>query len=181
MAYNNHTDLQMISLFQKNLDIAVLSALYLRYTHHIYGVCLKYLKNQQDAKDVSMEIYELLIKRLPGKEIDDFSKWLYVVCKNHCFEKLRRESKKLPKETAAATMYSENIFHPDDVKREEELMKMEGCLEKLKDLQRRCVTMFYLDKKNYEEIATVLSLEWNKVRSHIQNGRRNLKICMNTK
>ncbi len=171
-------DIDLVKRFQSDEDLEGLAVLFSRYRTMIFGVCLKYFKDHDRAEDATMELFEILERRLKGKEIDSFKSWLYVVVKNHCFEKLRKSSKDLPRNKEAAIMYSEQVFHPDSISNENELQRMYQCLEKLKEAQKESVRLFYLESKNYEEIAQSLNIEWNKVRSNIQNGRRNLKNCM---
>lgn len=147
----------------------------------IYGVCLKYFKNSVDAKDATSEIYLLLLRRTKGKQIDNWKPWLYTVVKNYCLEQLRSRSGKLPKQLEADYVYSAEVYHPISESNEEELNKLESCIKTLESKQRQCVSMFYLEKKSYQELSDILSLSWNQVRSHIQNGRRNLKKCMTNK
>ena len=177
----NESDIELVRIFQNEEDLDALAILFGRYRSLIYGVCLKYFKDQERAKDATMDLFEILKRRLVGKDIENFKAWLYVLVKNHCFEKLRKSSKDLTKDYNAAIVYSEQVFHPDSIDKEMELNKMHECLEKLKVNQKECVRLFYLESKNYEEIAKQLKIEWNKVRSFIQNGRRNLKICMEKK
>lgn len=152
--------------------------LFLRYRELIYGVCLKYFGSDQEAHDISMSLYELLPKRIKGKVIEKFRPWLYVVVKNYCFEELRRRKARLPKQEQADFMYSEQVFHPDNIHDEALLKKLKQCLDKLKEEQFTAIDLFYFKQVNYDEIASRLKIDWKKVRSYIQNGRRNLKICM---
>ncbi len=177
----NESDIDLVKAFQKTENLEVLAVLFGRYQSMIYGVCLKYLKDQERAKDVTMDLFEILKRRLIDKKISNFKSWLYVLVKNHCFENLRKSNKELTKDYNAALMYSEQVFHPDNVDDEQALNQMHECLKKLKQNQKECVRLFYLESKNYQEIATILQIEWNKVRSFIQNGRRNLKNCMEKK
>jgi DNA-directed RNA polymerase specialized sigma24 family protein len=62
--------------------------------------------------------------------------------------------------------------------KERQLQRLGHCMQQLNDEQRQTVKLFYIDNKCYNEITEVTGFEWNKVRSLIQNGRRNLKICM---
>jgi RNA polymerase sigma-70 factor (ECF subfamily) len=55
---------------------------------------------------------------------------------------------------------------------------LEKCIETLGDEQKQCVKLFYLQEKCYKEITESTGFDMNKVKSYIQNGKRNLKICM---
>jgi RNA polymerase sigma factor (sigma-70 family) len=157
----------------------VLAKLYLRYTELVYGVCLKYLKDAEAAKDAVMNIYEELLQKLAAYEVENFKSWLYVVTKNHCLMQLRKEKKMITVEFQPAVMQSEDFEHLDTVlNREQDFKTLELCLERLPAEQKQTIQLFYLENKCYNEIVEQTGMEWNKVRSLIQNGRRNLKICM---
>jgi RNA polymerase sigma factor (sigma-70 family) len=165
--------------FKQNGSQDVLAKLYLRYTDLVYGTCLKYLKDGEAAKDALMNIYEELYQKLLQHEVENFKSWLYVVVKNHCLMQLRKEKKMMTVEFQPAVMQSEDFSHLDSVLgREQEFKKLEQCLERLPAEQKQAVQLFYLENKCYNEIAEQTGMDWNKVRSVIQNGRRNLKICM---
>ena len=157
----------------------MLAKLYLRYTDLVYGTCLKYLKNAETAKDAVMNIYEELHQKLLQHEVENFKSWLYVVTKNHCLMQLRKEKKMITLEFQPAIMQSEDFSHLDSVlAKEQEFKKLEQCLERLPAEQKQAIRLFYIENKCYNEIAEQTAMDWNKVRSVIQNGRRNLKICM---
>jgi RNA polymerase sigma factor (sigma-70 family) len=145
----------------------------------VYGVCLKYLKNPENAQDAVMNIFEELITKVQKHTIDNFKPWLYSVAKNHCLMKIRSD-KKLPKVNVdTELMQSEPEWHLNgELEKEEHFRQLEQCIEQLTTEQRQVVELFYLQNKCYNEISAITGLEWNAVRSFIQNGRRNLKICM---
>ncbi len=173
------TDEELLIQFKKDFDQQILAQLYLRYTDLIYGVCVKYLKNAETAKDAMMNIYQELLAKLQTHEVENFKNWLYVVAKNHCLMQLRKEKKMVTVEFTSTVMQSEDFTHLDSVlEKENDLKKLEFCIEHLPGEQKQSIQLFYLDNKCYNEIAEVTGYEWSKVRSLIQNGRRNLKLCM---
>ncbi len=173
------TDEELLSEFKKNFNQQMLAQLYLRYTDLVYGVCMKYFKNAEVAKDAAMNIYQELLTKLQTNEVQNFKSWLYVVVKNHCLMQLRKEKKNITVEFTPAVMQSEDFTHLDDVlEKENELKKLEFCIERLPADQKQSIRLFYLKNKCYNEIVDTTGYDWNKVRSLIQNGRRNLKICM---
>lgn len=173
------TDEALLVGFKKNFDQQMLAQLYLRYTDLVYGVCMKYLKDAEAAKDAVMNIYQELLTKLQTHEVENFKSWLFVVAKNHCLMQLRKEKKMVTVEFTPTVMQSEDFTHLDDVlDKENELKKLELCIENLPQEQKQSIQLFYLENKCYNEIAEQTGFEWNKVRSLIQNGRRNLKICM---
>lgn len=178
----NRSDAELVSLYQSGGDLTVLSQLYQRYMDLVYGLCINYLKDAETAKDAVISIYEGLVVKLKQHEVSNFKSWLYTLSRNHCLMQLRKEKGKRTVEIADDFMQNSELPHLDEVKaKEEQLTSMEDCLEKLAAEQKTCVTLFYLQGKCYNDITELTGIEWNKVRSYIQNGRRNLKLCMEGK
>ena len=172
-------DEELLAAFKENADQEMLAQLYVRYTDLVYGVCMKYLKDAEASKDAVMNIYQELLTKLQTNEVSNFKSWLYVVAKNHCLMQLRKEKKMVTVEFTSTVMQSEHFEHLDSVlEKENELKRLEFCVEHLPDEQKQSIRLFYLENKCYNEIVEQTGIEWNKVRSLIQNGRRNLKICM---
>jgi len=168
----------LIDSYQEKPEQSLLAKLFLPYKNLVFGACLKYMKNTADAEDAVSGVYELVSRKLKTHKVENFKSWLYVVTKNYCFEELRKKSRKLTKEKEAADMYSQEVFHPDSVDKEEMLNRLETCIEKLEMQQQTCIQKFYFEKQSYHEIADGSDISWSKVRSYIQNGRRMIKKCM---
>ncbi len=169
----------MVALYQRDGQQDVLAQLFLRYNDLVYGTCVKYLADQDAAKDAVIDIYTLLIQKVQQHAIDNFKSWLYVVTKNHCLMQLRKCKDSPTTELVEAVVQSEDFSHLESVlEKERQLDKLETCLEKLNAEQQQTVRLFYLENKCYNEISAISGFDWNKVRSLVQNGRRNLKICM---
>jgi RNA polymerase sigma-70 factor (ECF subfamily) len=178
---NNLTDAELVELYQVNQQQEILAELYLRYSDLVYGTCVKYLKDLEIAKDAVIDIYQELVEKLKTHNVDSFKSWLYVLAKNHCLMKLRRDKKMPTTELQPGVMQSEDFSHLDGVlEKEQQLDQLGACLEQLQVEQRNSVRLFYLENKCYNEISDITGYEWNKVRSLIQNGKRNLKNCMET-
>ena len=172
-------DEELLKDYQSSEDQNLLAILYLRYTDLVYGTCIKYLKNSETAKDATIGIYEELIIKLKTHQVENFKSWLYVLTKNYCLMQLRKNKQNMIIELPATVMQTEDFSHLDSVlEKEKELKRLENCMETLNDEQNKVIKLFYLENKCYNEITGITGLEWNKVRSLIQNGRRNLKICM---
>ena len=189
LSNNNSQDKDglIIERYQEKGNTAVLSALFIKYNPLILGVCMKYLKDIELSKDLSMEIFEKLIKELKTQKIQNFKSWLYVLVKNHCLMYLRKEKKNMAdleelEKYSVEIMESTPEWHPFN-ENQEGVMRMivKECLNKLIKEQKESVIMFYLDRKTYQEISETLSIEIKSVKSFLQNGRRNLKICLEKK
>lgn len=173
------SDDELLAAYKQSEDLEVLASLYKRYQGLVYGLCLKYFRNVEDSQDAVINIFELLIEKVKRHNIDIFKNWLYTVTKNHCLEQLRKRGRNRIKEKEAENMYSTTVFHPDNImEKEATLEKMEKCIDALPTKQKECIRLFYLQKKSYQELSEELELKWNTIRSFIQNGRRNLKNCM---
>ena len=176
---NQSTDAELVNLYRAAGDLNILSTLYQRYMDLIYGICLKYLKDPEASKDAVINIYEELVTKLKQHEVSNFKSWLYTLSRNHCLMQLRKEKGHATVEIPEQFMQTEEMLHLNSViQREYQLNSMEKCLEQLQPEQKTCVTLFYLQGKCYTDITEQTGIEWNKVRSYIQNGRRNLKLCM---
>lgn len=169
--------------FRENGDLDKLGLLYSRYMHLVYGVCIKYLKDRETAKDEVINIFEKLATEVGSYEISNFKTWLYVVTKNHCLMLLRSQRSEAERE---ALMLNDPVFfmenseemHPLDSEEEIDEKRLNDCISKLKEEQRKCIIMFYYENKCYREISDHLKLDEKKVKSYLQNGKRNLKICL---
>jgi RNA polymerase sigma-70 factor (ECF subfamily) len=179
------TDEEILSRYLESGNLDVLGELYSRYIHLVYGVALKYLSDREAAKDATMQVFEKLIVEIPRHRVENFRSWLYVLTKNHCFMQLRTEKSQARMhekwKTEQENMESGEEMHPLD----EECENLEGalreCMNRLKDEQRRCIELFYYKKQCYKEISDQLNLPEKKVKSHLQNGKRNLRICLEEK
>ncbi len=175
-------DSELLNQYIDSGSLEILGELYNRYIHLVYGVCLKYLTDREESKDAVNRIFENLIIEIPKFEIQNFRSWLYVVTKNYCLMEIRKkktEKKRFEKYSEDIFMESTDISHPIDEVSENELHKnLRNCIDKLKQEQKQCIELFYLESKCYQEISEDLNLDQKKVKSYIQNGKRNLKICL---
>ena len=175
------TDAELVALYKTSSDSALVGQLYERYLDLVYGVCLKYLKNPEDAQDSVINIYEELVGKLQKHEVENFKAWLYTLAKNHCLMRLRSEKKrKVVNMDIELVQSAENVHLNGELDKEENFLKLDYCMGQLQEDQKTVIELFYLKGKCYNEITSVTGMEWNKVRSLIQNGRRNLKICMDS-
>lgn len=181
------SDGELLEQYLQNPDPEIAGELFGRYMHLVYGVCLKYFKNQERAKDEVMQLYEKVQQSLKTTIVENFKNWLYVVTKNHCLMELRKEKPGQQILTGDENllenfMETEPAMHPldrDDETEPEE--NLEPCIEQLKSEQKQCIRLFYFENRSYREISAITGLEEKKVKSHIQNGKRNLKICLEDK
>ncbi|HCY01301.1 MAG TPA: RNA polymerase subunit sigma-24 [Bacteroidales bacterium] len=174
------SDSQLLKLYKTKGDKRIIGILYKRYTGFTFAVCLRYFKSRVDSEDAVMQIFEKLIDDLKKHTVSNFKSWLYTVAKNHCLITIRNRKNSVTSE------YIDNAFveinsnvHPDDEDLlEQRLDKLERKLSKLSEEQQVCVKLFYIKRQSYAEICTITGYTQNQVKSHIQNGKRKLKIML---
>lgn len=180
------SDEEMLNEFRSSRNTEVLGELYSGYMHLVYGVCLKYLKNREDSMDAVMHIFEKLTVEIPRHNIKNFKGWLHTVTKNYCLMQLRsgktdRENFEKWLKDPGIFMENEEEMHPVDEMAPDMEEALLECIEKLKDEQKLCIEQFYFGNKCYNEIADCLNIDEKKVKSSLQNAKRNLKICLEMK
>jgi RNA polymerase sigma-70 factor (ECF subfamily) len=177
-------DAALVLKYRETNDLVYIGELYKKYAKQVLGVCVFYFKDKDEAKDHVMQIFDKLIVELKEKHVDNFKGWLSFVVRNYCISVLRKqktEKKRLndyyedelqilseEKEMAISAMHDSEL--------NEQLLR--ESLHELKQEQRDCVELFYLQSKSYQEIAALKNYTLNEVKSYIQNGKRNLKILL---
>ncbi|HEY0174749.1 MAG TPA: sigma-70 family RNA polymerase sigma factor [Pedobacter sp.] len=175
----DQSDAALLARYKRTGDLDVLGVLYNRYMHLVYGVCLNYLKEEEASKDAVMQIFEELILKLKLHEVQNFKSWLHVLTRNHCLMALRKAAKNNTVSIEDTFVENTEFVHLDiEDTKENQLTVMEKCMETLPEEQKVSVDIFYLQEKCYKDIAEITGYELVKVKSYIQNGKRNLKICM---
>lgn len=180
------SDEDLLKEFTTTGDLKVLGELYSGYMHLVYGVCLKYLKNRDESKDAVMQVFEKLVVEIPKQRIENFRNWLHVVTKNYCLMQLRSQKtrgERLHEWITDSMVFMENNpgLHPIDEDEPDIDKALANCIEKLKGEQKECIHQFYFENRCYNEIAQNLGLDEKKVKSHLQNAKRNLKLCLEEK
>jgi len=179
------SDEELIEKFLETGDKHFFGVLFQRYTHLVFGACMKYLKNRDESEDAVMDIFEKLMSELKSHDVHNFKGWLYTVSRNHCLMKIRSEKKMQitndgEKLEGLVVEMPEPMHLSNKVKQEIELTNLEQAMTKLGDEQRTCLELFYLQEKCYNEVASITKYSLNEVKSYIQNGKRNLKNYLST-
>ena len=170
------TDEEIILLYQKKQKNKYIGVLYERYYHLVLGVCLKYLNSVEESEDAVTLIFEKLMKDLKTSEVNKFSGWLYMVSKNYCLQQLRKKKYKTVDFTSLENVLQEENDGQQD--KEVVLRLLTSKIGLLKEEQEKCITLFYLNKKSYVDIVSLTNYDLKSVKSHIQNGKRKLKIML---
>jgi RNA polymerase sigma factor (sigma-70 family) len=179
--YDHITDAELLELYYADRNQQWIGILLERYTLLLLGVCMKYLKDENEAKDCVQQIFLKVLTEVGKYRIDYFKSWLYMVAKNHCLMRLRNKGTKTAKELNehhAVTFESEK---EDVIANEKTYNLLEEVLQELGEEQRQCVILFYLKKNSYQQISEKTGYSLMQVKSYIQNGKRNLKILLDKK
>ena len=207
----NCSDSELVQRFKDTRDNALVGELFQRYTTLVFGVCMKYLKDEDEAKDGVMQIFEKILTDLHRHNVENFKGWLYTVAKNHCMMYFRSKKNHVELPPNLTGNFSDNDpdspFHPfsdsyetesgrmgeagnmeyvsnshhNGEDKEKQLTLMESAIKELKEGQKICIELFYLQERSYEEVAKTTGYSMKEVKSYIQNGKRNLKILMTAK
>lgn len=171
------SDKELLEKYASTLENRYFAELFKRYTHLVYGVCMKYLKDSDNSKDAVMQIFEKLLEDLKTREVDNFGHWIQIVAKNHCLMALRKFN---PEDRGVELENISTDFVENDGEKhliqdsEENIQRLELGMAELSTEQQTCVKQFYMEEKTYAEIAQITGYTLNQVKSYIQNGKRNL-------
>lgn len=181
--YAHMTDQELLEKFHDDHNNEWLGILLQRYTLLLLGVCMKYLKDEEDAKDSVQQVFLKVIQELHKYKVEYFKSWLYMVAKNHCLMKLREKQGKITVEITDRFNGAEEITPDQRTLQQDDLTYdlMTDALKELNPEQQQCVTLFYLQKKSYQEVSETTGFSMLQVKSYIQNGKRNLKILIEKK
>ena len=174
-ALENLSDELLVSQYLESGNKDLIAVLFERYTHLVYGICLNYLQDPEQSKDVVMEIFESLFHKLTVHKVINFRNWLYSVTRNQCLMTIRKNGTML----RAKDKLKVEAVESEQFEEEEDLMVSKGALvsavEKLNHEQGTCIRLMYIDDKSYRDIAAITGYSMSEVKSYIQNGKRNLK------
>ena len=176
---SDYSDEELLQAFRESNDMKYFAELYTRFVPKLYGLCLKYLADREAARDAVMDVFQQLPEKIAQYEIANFNSWLYSVAKNHCFSRLKKENQVYFVKMEDAVVENDTFFsHNDKPQSEEEMEALEYCIETLTDEQKTSVKLFYLENRSYADICDMTGFALSKVKSYIQNGKRNLKSCI---
>ena len=173
------SDGELLERYRTDGNLELLGELYTRYGRLIYGLCLKYLGTIESAEDAVMQLFEEIIPKVRQTEIREFRTWIYSVAKNHCLQQLRKKRPEFSFDSGEQSVELEDIVHLlEKEENEKRLIRLEECMKKLPEPQRESIRLFFMEEKSYADITDATAYSLKSVKSYIQNGKRNLKICM---
>jgi len=182
MARHEHmTDQELLETYYSDGDTRWLGYLLQRYTFLLFGVGMKYLKNEDEAKDAVQQVFLKVLSEIPKTRVHYFKSWLYIVVRNHCLMKLRDKGIQVSMDERNMELKDER--EEDQARAEKEMLldRMTDSVDALVPEQRTCITLFYLQKMSYQEIVDKTGYTLLQVKSYIQNGKRNLRITLQKK
>ncbi len=175
------TDEELLSRFRADGNNDWLGILLERYTLLLFGVCMKYLKQEEAAKDAVQQVFLKALSEVPKYKIDNIGGWLYQVARNLCLSNLRSRKDYMGEEPLQYIAQPEEVPLSLLIEKEKDVDRLKEELANLKEDQRVCVASFYLEKKSYQQIAELTGFSIKQVKSHIQNGKRNLKMKLESR
>lgn len=184
--YHELSDEAIVEAFESAANPEALSVLFRRYTHLVYGVCCKYFSEEPDRQDVSIRIFQRVADRLQGSAVKNFSYWLGVVAKNECISELRERKTyrehlhQFKSQKNSDESYVENEgYHRlllDSLSDQDVQEMVSGMMEELSADQKLCIHLFFFRELSYKEIMHETGFSYEEVKTHLQNGKRNLRI-----
>jgi RNA polymerase sigma factor (sigma-70 family) len=183
------SETDLLREYRQTGDLSVLGKLYEPQMEMVFAISMKYFKEEEEAKDIVMALFEELIPKLRQHEVENFKAWLGMVTRNYCLMELRKKTVEVSNFEIGENDEEENIsnnfmeistseHHTDSLDLEQNLTKLEDCLQTLNLEQKQSVELFFMQEKTYQEVSQLTGFEVNKVKSYLQNGKRNLKNCM---
>ena len=174
-------DSELLLSYRKEKNMAAMAELYRRYAHLVLGMCIKYMKDKDEAKDAMAQVFEKLLKELLHTEVHNFKGWLGFVTRNHCISLLRKKGAENERITELS-YYSKTGVETEEAERliekETTLSQLEQSILELNEEQRLCIQLFYIERSSYAEVSAKTGFDLKAVKSHLQNGKRNLKLLL---
>lgn len=183
-SWSSYSDQALVDAYRQNQEEAIFNEIYLRYGHLVYGLCLKQFKSEDQAKEAQMEIFEKVLLTIPKGPIQNFKAWLYTLSRNHCISQFRKEKKqKIFLYSESELEHFSSFFMESDrlsrlYTKEALWDQVNNELDNLNDLQKEAIRLFFYEKKSYQAISVQMDCSLKKVKSLLQNGKRNLKSAM---
>ena len=178
----NIPDNDLLQRYYSDYDQQWLGILLERYTLLLLGVCMKYLKDENEARDCVQQVFLKVLMEAPKYKVDYFKSWLYIIAKNHCLMKLRNKGSRSDKELKESMGLVSEEFQKNEIEEKElTYQELEKAIEELAEEQKQCVILFYLQKNSYQQVAEKTGYSLLQVKSFIQNGKRNLRIILEKK
>lgn len=169
------SDEQILKEFSLTGDTQLIGELFKKYQKDIFGIAYYYLKDYEKSLDTVSDVFVVIIQTMKDKEVSNFKKWAFAICRNQALKKLR-DNKTFINLTESLNLSVENV--PQQVYSDKLIEKISDFIASLKDKQKTCIEQFYLKGKSYNIISKEFGMTLKEVKSNIQNGKRNLKLLI---
>lgn len=181
MNLSRFDDTELVELYKKNPDTSLIEELYNRYSKRVYWWALKFLGNRLEAEEMVHDIFAAMMSGMldlyQAREGAKFSSWLYRCVGNQCMKIVRKRNEVIFNQVEVVDVPEALIIDLEvEVIAKEWNEQLTSALNRLNQMQRVCCMRFYWDGMRYDEIAEELGITHDQVRSHLQNGLRNLRI-----
>lgn len=181
------SDEELIAAYKATGNTGLVGDLFEKHVKTVYGACLFFFRDKTEAQDATMQIFEKLLSELKKKDVINFKGWLSFVVRNHCITIIRQNKSRFSKREGHQGFEFESPNEEEEnylagTSNNELLQRLPEFIHQLNEKQKECIELFFINNKSYQEIADLKNYSINEVKSHIQNGKRNLKqIILNTK
>ncbi len=167
-------------------DQQALTELIISQQHYVYSIAMSVLRNADDAADLTQEAFIRLFRALPQYHGESrFTTWLYRLVVNLCRDELRRRGRQAPVVPPPADDDEldalDTVADPDrwiDPAKSLDISQLQlevrRALEQLEPHYRLVLTLYYFEDLKYTDIAEILDLPLNTVKSHIRRGKERL-------
>lgn len=172
------TNARLLQKYYRTGDIRFLGTLLERHTVFLLGVCMKYLRDREWAKDVVQQVFLKALTEIGPVKIENPAAWLYTVARNECLTQLRKKREHVAVGELPGLPEEESVsldFYLENERLRTALMK---AITQLNSAQQQCIRAFYLERLSYAQVAEKCGMDLKQVKSHLQNGKRKLKLLL---
>ena len=170
-------DEAIIQLIQAGREQEAFERLVTAYRRRVFGLSYGILRDRAAAEDLAQEVFVKLWQALPRYDgRAQLSTWIYAITRNAAVSALRARRRSLSMSDAAVLAEVEGIVAATAV--EPENARLRRQVEKLPEKQRQAVTLYYLDERPVTEVAEMMGLPVNTVKTHLYRARASLAAAL---
>ncbi|MBI4753333.1 sigma-70 family RNA polymerase sigma factor [Candidatus Desantisbacteria bacterium] len=160
-------------------DIKAFEQVYKEFSGFVYNISLKITGNSHDAEEVTQDIFMKIYHKLKTfRFCSSFKTWVYRIAVNTAINyqrsSIKKESQRVDFETIALTVSDDKATAEDNIIKQEDSAQLDSLLQALKPEHRVCLILREIEGLNYREIANILEIPVNTVRSRLKRAREAL-------
>ena len=164
----------------QNGDKQAFETLYQETSKTVYFICISFLNNEEDAKDVMQETYITAYQKLEQlQDKEKFAAWISQIAVNKCKKILLKNSPTLmePESMTNLATESNESFLPEEyiTQKSKRKIVMDIMRKKLSDIQYQTVILFYFNDLSIEEIADIMECPPGTVKYRLSVSRAKIK------